>query len=245
MNGYVIPVDPSELATRFQAREEDPLFDEEDDRLDLQEAMIGNIADDAFAAYMSEGGYESRIAPLLDRIPAREADLIFLYFIKKKRQADIATIFNVTQAAISYRLDRGIQRLKFLLQIPQVTEEELRTDLLTVFPAKTACARCPTAPEDGCPICKDKGTIYIDVEILVGMWITTCQSEVATKLGLTQGRVRHRFFKAVETLEEVAAKDGKYTPYQKIFSTVASKNFNILKEVSLPQWAGRGGDKCM
>src|SRR5690349_12290690 len=107
MNGYVIPVDPSELATRFQSKDEDPRFDTEDDQLDLQEEVIGNIADDAFAAYMSEGDYESRIAPLLDRIPAREADLIYLYFIKKKRQADIATIFDVTQAAISYRLDRG------------------------------------------------------------------------------------------------------------------------------------------
>lgn len=247
MNGYVIPVDPSELASRFQAKEDDPRFDEEDDQLDLQEETIGNIADDAFAAYMTEGDYESRIAPLLDRIPAREADLIFLYFIKKKRQADIAAIFNVTQAAISYRLDRGIQRLKFLLQIPQVTEEELRADLLTVFPAKASCARCPTLTEeeDDCPICRGSGVIHIDVEILVGMWVTTCQSEVATKLGLTQGRVRHRFFKAVKTLEKVTEGNEKYLPYQKIFSTVASKNFNILKEVKLPQWAGRGGDKCI
>lgn len=245
MNGYVIPVDPSELATRFQSKE-DPRFDEEDDQLDLQEAVIGNIADDAFAAYMSEGDYESRIAPLLDRIPAREADLLFLYFIKKKRQADIATIFDVTQAAISYRLDRGIQRLKFLLRYPQVTEEELRADLLTVFPAKTSCARCPSLPDDGeCPVCKGTRTIHIDVEILVGMWVTTCQSEVATKLGLTQGRVRHRFFKAVETLKEAAAGNNRYTPYEQIFSMVASKNFNILKEVRLPQWSDRGGNKCI
>lgn len=246
MNGYVIPVDPSELATRFQSKDEDPRFDHEDDQLDLQEEVIGNIADDAFAAYLAEGDYESRIAPLLDRIPAREADLIFLYFIKKKRQADIAIIFDVTQAAISYRLDRGIQRLKFLLRYPQVTEEELRADLLTVFPAKTSCARCPSLPEgERCSICKGSRTIHIDVEILVGMWVTTCQSEVATKLGLTQGRVRHRFFKAVETLKEAAAGNPRYTPYEQIFTMVASKNFNILKEVILPQWNDRGKDKCI
>ena len=77
------------------------------------------------------------------------------------------------------------------------------------------------------------------------MWATTCQSEVATKLGLTQGRVRHRFFKAVKTLEEVAKQDERYLPYQQIFSAVASKKFNILREVKLPQWQDRGGDECI
>jgi hypothetical protein len=84
----------------------------------------------------------------------------------------------------------------------------------------------------------------VDVEILVGMWMTTCQSEVASKLGLTQGRVRHRFFKAVQTLEDMAKIQEKYLPYQQIFSAVASKRFNILREVRLPQWADRGGDEC-
>src|SRR5208337_2422667 len=104
--------------------------------------------------------YEGRIAPLLDRIPKREADLIYLYFIQKKRQADIAIIFNVTQAAISYRLDRGLKRIKFLLSIPQVTEEDIRRALPEIFKE-------------------------IDVNILVGMWSTTCQSQVAENLGLT------------------------------------------------------------
>src|SRR5690554_5756458 len=118
-NGYVIPVDPSEIANRFASSEDDPRYDEEDDQLDPEEATIGSVSTDALAEMLPNGEYESRIAPLLDRIPQREADLIYLYFIEKKRQADIATIFGVTQAAISYRLDRGIQRLKFLLEIPQ------------------------------------------------------------------------------------------------------------------------------
>jgi len=284
--GYVIPVDPSELATRFSYEEEDPKFDEEDERLAPDEqGELGSLTAEALANYFPEGDYESRIAPLLDRIPEREADLIFLYFIEKKRQADIASIFGVTQAAISYRLDRGIQRLKFLLKIPQVTEEELRGDLPEVFPTLAECSNCDRqvreklaraerqarenvrqklandgqsdlaelytpresagpSPEK-CLICLGSKNILIDVEILVGMWATTCQSEVATKLGLTQGRVRHRFFKAVKTLEEVAKQDERYLPYQQIFSAVASKKFNILREVKLPQWQDRGGDECI
>ena len=208
--GYVIPVDPSELANRF-ATSDDPYEDAE---------PVQEPEDDAVEKILQDGDYEDRIMPLLNRIPEREADLIVLYYIQKKRQADIAEIFGVTQAAISYRLDRGLQRIKFLLSIPPVTEEDLRRDLPEVF--------------------KD-----IDVDILIGMWQTTCQSEVASRLGLTQGRVRHRFFKAVKTLKEAAAKDEKFVPYHKVFGAISSKRFNILREVKLPQWANRGGDEVL
>jgi hypothetical protein len=204
--GYVIPVDPAELANRFSTPSLEDMLEEEDD----------SGVRDVFAGE----DYEGRIAPLLDRIPKREADLIWLYFIQKKRQADIAVIFNVTQAAISYRLDRGLKRIKFLLSIPQVNEDDIRRDLPTIFKE-------------------------IDVNILVGMWSTTCQSQVAENLGLTQGRVRHRFFKAVRVLKEASDKDEKYAPYYKVFSAISGKKFNILREVKLPQWANRGGDGCL
>jgi hypothetical protein len=206
-SGYVIPVDPAELANRFAAPDEYEEVPEDPDDAEM-------------SALFSSGDYESRIMPLLDRIPDREADLIYLYYVRKKRQADIAEIFDVTQAAISYRLDRGIQRIKFLLSIPTVTEEDLRHDLKAIFDP-------------------------IDIDILVGMWQTTCQSEVATKLRLTQGRVRHRFFKAVEVLKGAVENDVKYIPYSKIFSTISSKNFNILRAVALPQWQNRGLDRCI
>lgn len=200
--GYVIPVDPSELANRYSTSD-DPYEEAEEESI---EAMIAS-------------NYEERIAPLLARIPVRERDLINLYYIQRKRQADIAEIFGVTQAAISYRLDRGLQRIKFLLSIPPVTEEDLRRDLPLVFKE-------------------------IDVEILVGMWDTTCQSEVAERLGLTQGRVRHRFFKAVKTLEKAASENEKMAPYHQLFLQI-SQNFNAVREVCLPQWSSRGKDEIL
>lgn len=212
--GYVIPVDPNQLANRFSSPDSEYEFDS------LDGEDIENIPDDeGYASYVPEEDFESKVAPLLDRIPQREADLIYLYFIQRKKQAEIAQIFEVTQAAISYRLDRGLQRIKFLLSIPQVTEEEIRRDLAPVF-------------ED------------IDVNILVGMWETTCQSVVAERLDLTQGRVRHRFFNAVKALEKLAEQDEVFKNYAKIFTSISNKKFNILREVKLPQWADRGGDKC-
>lgn len=247
-SGYVIPVDPAEMASRFA----DPRFDDGED-LGEDDLGLENISPEDVAEFMLANDYESQIAPLLDRIPAREADLIELYFIEQKRQADIAEIFGVTQAAISYRLDRGVKRIQFLLSIPQVTEEELCRDLPRVFPASSSCPKCegqgtfgesPEGLPSDCRVCKGSGSILIDVAILVGMWATTCQSEVATELGLTQGRVRHRFFKAVKILEKAAEADKDLEPYHKIFRAISSKKFNILREVKLPQWSDRGGDEC-
>jgi predicted XRE-type DNA-binding protein len=206
--GYLISVDPSEMANRFASPE--PLFDDPIEEVD--EGLVESI--------LSSLNFETQIKPLLDRIPDREADLIELYYIRKKRQADIAEIFEVTQAAISYRLDRGLQRIKFLLSIPQITEVEMRSNLPYV----------PLKP--------------IDIDILIGMWKTTCQSEVATQLGLTQGRVRHRFFGAIKLLEKKALADASFEPLFKVFSSIANKNFNILREVRLPQWGNRGGNEC-
>jgi predicted XRE-type DNA-binding protein len=215
-NGYVIPIDPAELSNRFAAPDVEEPEDENEEGLDGDH-------DAEVASFLVGADYESRIAPLLNRIPQREADLIYLYYIQKKRQADIAEIFGVTQAAISYRLDRGLQRIKFLLSIPQASEDELREDLAELFEP-------------------------IDVNILVGMWQTTCQSEVANRLGLTQGRVRHRFFKSIETLKKRAEEDARFEPYHRIFAAISNKKgpggFNILREVKLPQWANRGGDQC-
>ena len=208
-NGYVYPVDPRQLEN-IPAFFQDPL-EEAECLLSLTDEIADRL----------DPSYEAQIEPLLPRIPAREADLLKMYFLQHKRQADIAIIFGVTQAAVSYRLDRGIQRIKFLLSIPQITEEGLRSAL-------------PLAFENP-----------IDIDILVGMWGSTCQSAVAEKLGLTQGRVRHRFFRAVKTLHTKAETDPRLEPYAKVFDAIADRNFCVLREVRLPQWSGRGGDACL
>ena len=46
-------------------------------------------------------------------------------------------------------------------------------------------------------------------------------------------------------LERAAKEDETFEPYYRIFSAISDgKRFNILREVRLPQWAGRGGDEC-
>lgn len=236
-NGYVVSVDPNDMNrfVSFDPREEG---DEEDELLREAAEQIEEMR-----RLLENQGYRVQLQPLLERIPEREADIIELYFLMGKRQADIATIFGMTQAAVSYRLARGIKRIKFLLEIPDVTREQMKKDLSEVFVVPATASRGLQKGDKGQVAVKTLDGVHIDVMILIHMWETTCQSVVAQQLNLTQGRVRHRFFKAVDKLREAAAVNPKFEPYSAIFSKISAKNFNILKEVQLPQWSKRGGDE--
>jgi predicted DNA-binding protein (UPF0251 family) len=143
-----------------------------------------------------------RVRKILDKLPMIEADFIDLYFFRHIRQTDIAAIFGVSQPTVCYRLQRAIQRIKYLLEVPKLELDDLRTELKRFFTDPT------------------------DVEILVLMYQTTCQSETAKQLGVTQGFVRHRFLRSTKRLNA-------HPPmhfYGEVFNTV-SRNLNLLREV--------------
>lgn len=151
-----------------------------------------------------------RIKGLLDQLPEREADFVDLYYFRHINQTDIAALFGVSQPTVCYRLQRATRRIQFLLQLPDITEPELEQAMDEFL-------------EDP-----------LDVKIMVLMWQTTCQSEAAKKLGLTQGMVRHRFKRAVKKMQ---ASEGMEV-YAGMFDTIAD-NLNILREVRRPSWDGR------
>ena len=112
---YITPVDPAELAARISNEDQlEPLGEEMDPALKEHQLDL--------------------IQEVFDRLPPREADLIELYYFKGKKQTDIARIFNLTQAAISYRLKRAISRIHFLIEMPVVTTEDLYDQLLDILP---------------------------------------------------------------------------------------------------------------
>jgi len=120
-----------------------------------------------------------KIKLVIDRLPDREADLVRLYFFMSKKQTDIAEIFGITQAAVSYRLKRALDRLRFLVELPDATKDDIYEDLLTVLPTT------------------------LDAKIFSEMYVSTCQSEVAEILGISQGRVRHRYIANLSRLGHV------------------------------------------
>ena len=153
-----------------------------------------------------------RVRKILDRLPVIEADFIDLYFFRHLRQTDIASIFGVSQPTVCYRLQRGIRRIKYLLDVPKVDEGTLRSDLRRFF------------------------TDPMDIEILVLMYETTCQSETAKRLGVTQGFVRHRFVRSTKKLSSHPLMQF----YGEVF-TVVSDNLNLLREVQRTIPAVRSG----
>ena len=113
------------------------------------------------------------VRAVLDQLPPREADFVDLYYFKRLRQTDIAAIFGVSQPTVCYRLARAADRIRFLINLPRVEKEDMEKDLAGFL------------------------SDPLDVQIMIQMWVTTCQSEVAKRLGVSQGLVRHRFLRAL------------------------------------------------
>lgn len=154
------------------------------------------------------------LEPYLEMLPKKEYDLLILYYVLKKEQKEIAKILRLTQGGVSHRISRAKARLKFLVNVPKFTKDELFRELSELFEE-------------------------LDLIILWGLYETTCQSEVAKRVKMTQSRIRHRFMKNLEILEKV--KDGgAYKKYFDAFKLISKNNFNILREIKLPKWAAKG-----
>ena len=139
------------------------------------------MRDNILSEEMSE---ESKI--LLDRIrttmsylPKKEIDFFSLYFFDHKSQEDIATIFSVSQPTVCYRLRKAKERIKYVLSLPNLTPEMIRGKLVGVLKEEE------------------------DVDIMIFMYQTTCQSEVAKIMGTSQGKVRHRFLRSIDRSRKV------------------------------------------
>lgn len=178
--------------------------------------MEARFADDLSLAYfdniLSEPTEEDNaqiehVRSVMEQLPPREADFIELYYFKKLKQTDIAHIFGVSQPTVCYRLARAADRMRFLLNLPNMDKEQMANDLAGFF---------------GDPL---------DVQILVLMWETTCQSEAAKILGVTQGLVRHRFMRSLDKLRG----NPRFLKYVALFDYI-SANLNILREVQRPAW---------
>lgn len=148
-----------------------------------------------------------RVREIMRDLPPREADFVELYFFSHKTQTDIAEIFKVSQPTVCYRLQRATARIRFVLSLPAVEDEEMQ-DALQGF----------LGDEE-------------DVEIMVRMFETTCQSAVAKAMGITQGKVRHRFMRSTKRMLDSPHME----KFARIFKSIA-ENLNILREVDRPAW---------
>jgi len=161
------------------------------------------------------------IRPFLGRLPPREIDLIELYYNEGKNQKDIAKIFGVTQGAISSRLSRAKKRLRFLRDLPKISEREIDKRLGGLFDT-------------------------MELEIIKGMMQTTCQSKTAKlinekydlydiKRRMTQVKVRHRFEKCLIKLKSEMEHQADLKTYYLLLKFI-KENLYKLHEVKLPHF---------
>jgi RNA polymerase sigma factor (sigma-70 family) len=151
-----------------------------------------------------------RITDIMEFLPPREADFVELYFFRRLKQTDIAAIFGVSQPTVCYRLQRATARIKFLLALPPIKKADLQKDMRGFLSDQR------------------------DAEIMCLMFETTCQSEVAKRLGVSQGLVRHRFIRSLTRMRP----SKKLSKYVEVFDVIAA-NLNILREVQRPSWDNR------
>lgn len=144
-----------------------------------------------------------KIRDKMSFLPKMEMDFFSLYFFSHKSQTDIAAIFEVSQPTVCYRLKKAKERIKYVLGLPDITDDQIRERLSGVL--------------------KDEE----DVEIMILMFRTTCQSEVAKRMHTSQGKVRHRFLRSISRMKAHEHLNDLTTCYENI-----EQNLTILKEVS-------------
>jgi DNA-directed RNA polymerase subunit RPC12/RpoP len=217
---FIRNIDPVEFARRFSSGDRVPV---ERERIKLKGSL-------------------SQVRHLLDKIPPREVDLIYMYFILNKGQKQMARILNITQGAVSLRIKKAIKRLQFLVALPKIDVVEMRKDLVSFFNNGTNrfwCSSCRKEFEGNlteCPKCSNTELIKnIEVHIMLRMFETSCQSVVAREIKLSQCGVRHRFLRNLKKIEEKAQEDSLFKKYYRGLKMI-SENLNILREVEVPRW---------
>lgn len=179
-------IDPTELESRFAL----------ESGLAYMDSIFSEPTEESLARV-------ERIRQVMVQIPTTEADFIMLYYFKNKRQTEIANIFGCSQPTVCYRLKRAAARIRFLLELPEVSLAEIESFLV------------------------EQDIKPLNIRIMLLMVELTCQSAVAAELDLTQGKVRHRYVTTVDKLRGVPGSE----PFIELFDLI-SANLVILREVT-------------
>lgn len=168
-----------QLETEFQERKENLIAEDLNLNIDLEAefSLLELEIEGEEREYLIDKEKKlEKLKEIVNRLPNIEHDFIDLYYFKKVRQVNIAEIFHVSQPMVCYRLKKAIERIKFLLAMPELSDTQIKKDLVNLFKEK-------------------------DLEIICLMYRTTCESRAAEILGTSQSFVRHRFLRAIQVLK--------------------------------------------
>lgn len=144
----------------------------------------------------------------LHRLPRTEAYCLE-QDMKGRKQTDIAKDVGVSQPTVSYKIRVARKRIDFMIQRDKLDFESFQTWLQSSM------------------------LDSLDIQIILLMWETTCQSEVARRLNRSQGCIRYRFLRAIEQIKKQCPVEG----FAEILVELAN-NPNILWEIVSPKKGG-------
>ena len=152
---------------------------------------------------------------MLDRLPPVEADIIEMYFIKGKTQGEMAEIWECFQGSISYRMNRALERIKWMLEMPEVDLEEATKDITAILHNVPSYRN--RAAESARAV----------AQVIVTTSQTTKNADGSYK------NHRQTAFCAYRHIIRAAKENSKYEPYAKILKAlVEDHRWNILSYVA-------------
>lgn len=116
----------------------------------------------------------------LERLPPEEADWVDLCLVRGKTRSDVATIWGMSQAAVTFRLHKAFTRIRFMIEFGDAfTTEDVERDFRHLE-HRTASK-------------KYNGTVPIgSTDVLATFWRVTGVAETARQLHVTWSFVRYR-----------------------------------------------------
>lgn len=192
--GPLVYLDPNDIAYISK----DIMDDSEDEKdSDLRRDFIDStFLESSDTRILLERAFKFGLSP-------KERDIFELYYFEGKTQEEIGKLLKLSQRTVSYRITKGIERIKYFLFIDALDFKQMRNDLETILDPSY-------------------------VNIIIGVITTSSQTTIGDLLSLSQSMVRWRFFKALDTIKEQGIATPSFAEYARIIDLI-STNFSIIK----------------
>lgn len=110
-----------------------------------------------------------RIKTFWGRIPSKERAMLSLKYLKGMSQTAIGRFYNISQGAVSYRINRALERIRLFNKQISVDEDQIAKDFADFFQEPVVA------------------------KVMYLMWFSSNQSETARVLGISQFKARSKW----------------------------------------------------
>lgn len=131
--------------------------------------------------YSSSFVVDLEVEKYLPMLPELEAEIVFMLFVKRKNQKDVAKLLGTSQPTISYRFRRAIDKMSYLMTLQSIDLKSIINEI---------------------PQIKDK-----EKAILIDLFYLANQELVGENHGVRQSSVKWIFTKSKRYVDQLERKD--------------------------------------